>query len=77
MFSFAGDWIIDPFMGQGSTNAAIAAGRNSIGNELEKPYFDMAWNKTSRMACQTRRVGAVTAVVNRVELPPVQRKGPV
>ena len=43
MFSLAGDTVLDPFMGQGSTNiAAVAAGRNSVGNELEKAYFDMA-----------------------------------
>ena len=46
MFSFAGDRVLDPFMGQGSTNiAAVLSGRNSLGNELEKSYFEMAWNK--------------------------------
>ena len=40
MFSFAGDRVLDPFMGQGSTNiAAVLSGRNSLGNELEKAFY--------------------------------------
>jgi len=36
MFSFAGDTVLDPFAGTGSTSqAAIMAGRNSIANEIE------------------------------------------
>jgi len=43
LFSFAGDTILDPFMGTGSTSvAALAAGRNSIGNEIESKYIDIA-----------------------------------
>jgi modification methylase len=37
MFSFAGDTVFDPFLGTGSTTiAAVRAGRNSIGNEIEQ-----------------------------------------
>lgn len=43
MFSFVGDTVVDPFMGSGTT--AIAAGRwgrNSIGVEIERSYFNLA-----------------------------------
>jgi DNA modification methylase len=43
MFSFAGDTILDPFAGTGSTGvAAIAAGRNSISIDIERSYVAMA-----------------------------------
>ena len=43
MFSFAGDTVLDPFMGTGSTNLAAArCGRNSIGVEVEQHYYDAA-----------------------------------
>ena len=43
MFSFAGDTVLDPFMGTASTQLAAAKwGRNSIGIELEPRYFDAA-----------------------------------
>lgn len=43
MFSFAGDTVLDPFMGSGTTNLACAHwGRNSIGIELDTNYFDLA-----------------------------------
>jgi modification methylase len=64
MFSFAGDTVLDPFLGQGSTSlAAIAAGRNSIGNELERLYFDVAWSKVNRAAGMPRATGPTEAVV--------------
>lgn len=43
MFSFAGDTVLDPFMGTGTTNLAAANwGRNSIGIELDPHYCAMA-----------------------------------
>jgi modification methylase len=64
MFSFAGDTVLDPFMGIGSTNvAAVAAGRNSIGNELEKTYFNAAWSRVSRAAARPSLAGPTQAVV--------------
>ena len=43
MFSFVGDTVLDPFMGSGTTNLAAARlGRNSIGVEIEKSYFEQA-----------------------------------
>ena len=64
MFSFAGDTILDPFMGVGSTSvAAIKAGRNSIGNELEPAYFQRAWDAVNNAAAALRTVGATRAEV--------------
>ncbi len=43
MFSFAGDTVLDPFLGSGTTiKAAIQAGRNSVGVEVEARYLDIA-----------------------------------
>jgi site-specific DNA-methyltransferase (adenine-specific) len=81
MFSFAGDRVLDPFMGSGSTPlAAIRTGRNSIGNELEPAYFDMAWSRITAAAAVPRSVGAIHARVRRVQeanprLLPARRAG--
>jgi DNA modification methylase len=52
MFSFAGDTVLDPFMGTGSTSVAAArCGRNSIGVEVDSHYFKLAYDtllETSR-----------------------------
>ena len=41
MFSFAGDTVLDPFMGTGTTNVAAAKwGRSSIGIEVDPSYFE-------------------------------------
>jgi site-specific DNA-methyltransferase (adenine-specific) len=64
MFSFAGDTILDPFSGTGSTSvAAIAAGRNSIGYEIEPDYLAMAETIVRKAALAERKVGAIEAVV--------------
>lgn len=43
LFSFAGDTILDPFVGTGTTCVAAAAtGRNSVGNEIDPNYLDAA-----------------------------------
>jgi modification methylase len=43
MFSFAGDTVLDPFMGTGTTLVASArCGRNAIGVEVEPTYARMA-----------------------------------
>jgi len=43
MFSFAGDTVLDPFAGSGTTMvAALKAGRNSIGVEIDPEYCKMA-----------------------------------
>ena len=43
MFSFSGDTVVDPFCGTGTTMvAAMKAGRNSIGIEIDATYCSMA-----------------------------------
>ncbi len=43
MFSFAGDAVLDPFCGSGTTMiAALRSGRNSIGVEIDPEYYRMA-----------------------------------
>jgi DNA modification methylase len=43
MFSFAGDTVLDPFMGTGTTNLGAARwGRNSTGFEINETYLEMA-----------------------------------
>lgn len=49
MFSFAGDTVLDPFMGTASTQIAAAqCGRNSIGIEVDRVYFDGAVKRMHR-----------------------------
>ncbi|MHB8541937.1 MAG: DNA-methyltransferase [Candidatus Acidiferrales bacterium] len=60
MFSFAGDTVIDPFMGLGTTLVAAArCGRNGIGLEIDPSYFAKA---KSRIATQPRLLVAVPLV---------------
>jgi len=68
MFSFAGDLVLDPFAGSGSTAiAAIAAGRNSISLEIEPGYVKMAATNIANVLGQRRMFGATEAqlIVNR------------
>jgi site-specific DNA-methyltransferase (adenine-specific) len=56
MFSFAGDTVLDPFVGTGSTcEAAIVAGRNSVGVEIDPVYLKMAQKRVAG-ACSVRRL---------------------
>jgi site-specific DNA-methyltransferase (adenine-specific) len=56
MFSFAGDTVLDPFVGTGSTcEAAIETGRNSFGVEVDPVYFKMAQRKLAG-DCSVRRM---------------------
>ena len=49
MFSFAGDTVLDPFMGTGTTSVAAArCGRNSIGVEIDPHYRKMAADRLAR-----------------------------
>jgi modification methylase len=51
LFSFAGDTVLDPFLGTASTSiAAIKAGRNSIGTEIEQRYLEAAHRKVEATA---------------------------
>lgn len=64
MFAFAGDTVLDPFVGTGSTSvAALRTGRHSLGVEIEPAYLRMAGERLAREAAQTRLTGAVHADV--------------
>jgi len=55
MFSFTDDTVLDPFAGTGTTAiAALMANRNSISNEVDPSYFDMA---ASRLRSQVAQHG--------------------
>jgi DNA modification methylase len=59
LFSFAGDTVVDPFAGTGSTSqAAIMAGRNSIASDIEPAYVEIARQRIMKTARQPRLVGA-------------------
>jgi modification methylase len=59
LFSFAGDTVLDPFVGTGSTClAALAAGRHSIGNEIEPSYLRMAEERLRTATVEVRMFGA-------------------
>lgn len=59
LFSFAGDTVLDPFVGTGTTNlAAVAAGRNSIGNEIEPAYLRIAEQRLRLATAMPRPLGA-------------------
>lgn len=60
MFSFAGDTVLDPFMGTASTNiAASRCGRNSIGIEVDSHYFEYA---RKRLRDQSRSLFASSSI---------------
>ncbi len=64
MFSFAGDTVLDPFSGTGSTAlAALSAGRHSVSNELEPKYQQIAEDRLREAAWLPRSVGAVNATI--------------
>lgn len=65
MFSFAGDTVLDPFTGTGSTNVAAArCGRNSLGAEIEQEYLEIAHRRLMEATRQQRFNGSVRADVH-------------
>ncbi len=65
LFSFAGDTVLDPFVGTGTTSvAALKAGRNSIGIEIEKKYFKMAERRLRAGSAQGRMTGPTESSVS-------------
>jgi modification methylase len=59
MFSFAGDTVLDPFGGTGSTAvAAINAGRNSISCDIEDKYLGIAEDRINKEVNKPRNTGA-------------------
>jgi site-specific DNA-methyltransferase (adenine-specific) len=68
LFSFAGDTVLDPFMGTGTTSAAaLLAGRHSIGNEIEPVYLEQAIERIERLRQRRYDVGAVRSEVCRID----------
>lgn len=66
MFSFAGDTVLDPFCGTGSTAvAAMNAGRNSVNVEIEPSYLRLAYERVLSASRQKRMTGATRAEVMR------------
>jgi site-specific DNA-methyltransferase (adenine-specific) len=64
MFSFAGDTVLDPFAGTGSTTiAAVQTGRNSIGNEIEPSYLKLARTRVRNAISKHRAHGAIKATL--------------
>jgi len=65
LFSFAGDTILDPFVGTGTTNlAAVATGRNSIGNEIEPAYLKIAEQRLHVATALPRMFGATHSTLD-------------
>jgi DNA modification methylase len=53
MFTHKGDTVIDPFMGSGSTMvASLLEGRNGIGVELSKEYYDFSKNRVDTLTLE-------------------------
>ena len=66
LFSFAGDTILDPFLGTASTTiAALRTGRNSIGVEIEQQYLEAAQEKVLALSRVKRMAGATISEVIR------------
>ena len=64
MFSFAGDTVLDPFLGTGTTSvAAIETGRNSIGVEIDSTYLEQAAGRIRERAGQLSLADPATAHV--------------
>src|SRR5207248_4922684 len=64
MFSFAGDTVLDPFAGTGTTAiAAMACGRNSVSVEIEPKYLTMAEQRLREAAWLPREAGATETKV--------------
>jgi site-specific DNA-methyltransferase (adenine-specific) len=70
VFSFAGDTVLDPFCGAGTTAvAAIRAGRNSVSVEIEPTYVKLASKNVRAEAGKPRNCGAVRATVKTRHVP--------
>jgi DNA modification methylase len=64
LFSFAGDTVLDPFAGTGTTSvAAMNTGRNSIACDIEPKYVSLATDRLLRESKHKRTQGAVHCIV--------------
>ncbi|MDJ1434423.1 site-specific DNA-methyltransferase [Halostagnicola sp. A-GB9-2] len=58
MYSTYGDTVLDPFWGTGTTSlAAICAGRNSVGYELEDGFLDVFDERVAEIGSLSRDIG--------------------
>lgn len=49
LFTQEGDWVLDPFMGSGTTNkVAQGLGRNSVGIEIHEEYYRVATQRVPK-----------------------------
>ncbi|MBI2996037.1 MAG: site-specific DNA-methyltransferase [Candidatus Melainabacteria bacterium] len=63
LFTREGDWVLDPFMGSGTTIiAAKKMNRNSIGIEVMKQYYDMAKEDIDDADCTPYQLKLMPAV---------------
>ncbi|HTV92559.1 MAG TPA: site-specific DNA-methyltransferase [Verrucomicrobiae bacterium] len=66
LFSFAGDTVLDPFVGTGSTIlAAIETGRNGIGADIEPKYLEFADARIRKALSRARFTGATSITYER------------
>lgn len=57
MYSVYGDTVLDPFWGTGTTSlAAMVAGRNSVGYELEKEFIQLFESQLADVPAYSRKV---------------------
>lgn len=72
LFSFAGDTVLDPSAGTGSTAvAAIETGPNSISDELDRSCLKIATRRISDACAQMGFAGAARAEVSLERIPAV------
>lgn len=64
MFSFAGDTVVDPFGGTGTTTiAALETGRSSIAVEIEPSYVDLVEQRLASLGSLTADIRIVRSQV--------------
>jgi len=64
LFSFAGDTVLDPFVGAGSTSvASLMTSRNSIGSDIERMYLTDALQRLLTASHVPRYSGAIWSTV--------------
>jgi len=74
MFSFAGDTVLDPFAGSGSTAvAAIRSGRNSKSVEIEEEYLAAATQRAVRTS-EKPNINHSSTVVRAISQPSRSRR---
>lgn len=61
IFTKPGEWVLDPFMGSGSTAiASVIEQRNCVGIELSKEFYEEAKKRVSMLSLETLSNPAIT-----------------